>query len=218
LFDPPIYVNVRDRVTPLRALVAWLERAGHQRIVLLDNASTYEPCVEYLKATPHDVVCLGANLGSQALWRAGLQPNGWYVYTDPDVLPTPLCPLEAVAHLRDVLDRHSGYSKAGLGLYLDDVPETMPSLWWERRLLTPHPDDSWPGELEPGVYGSLIDTTFALYRPGMGFTYRAIRCGAPYQARHASWYVTEPGEEDRYYLDHALQGREASSWATWPCA
>ena len=36
-FGPPIIINCRDRVTPLRKLVEWLERANHQTIVLLDN-------------------------------------------------------------------------------------------------------------------------------------------------------------------------------------
>lgn len=206
-FDPPIYINVRDRVTPLRALVAWLERAGHERIILLDNGSTYEPCVEYLKATPHDVVALGANYGSRALWLAGLVPNEWFVYTDPDVVPTDQCPRDAVAHLRRLLGRHD-HPKAGLGLFLDDVPVTFPHLAWERSLVI--------HEVEPGAFDSQVDTTFALYRPGSPFVYRALRTAAPYQARHVSpsWYGGELSEEDAFYLAHAKDDDfHGSTWA-----
>ena len=43
----PVFIICRDMVTPLGDLVAWLERNGHQRLILVDNASTYPPLVEY---------------------------------------------------------------------------------------------------------------------------------------------------------------------------
>ncbi|MEZ5216955.1 MAG: hypothetical protein R2715_10310 [Ilumatobacteraceae bacterium] len=49
-------VPVRDRVTPLVQLVDWLERAGVEDIWLIDNASTFEPLLDYLRSTPHHVV------------------------------------------------------------------------------------------------------------------------------------------------------------------
>lgn len=197
----PVYVNCRDRVRDLRRLVCWLENAGHD-IILLDNASTFEPLVEYLRATPHDVVCLGRNLGARAIWEANLAPAGWYVYTDPDCLPTAACPHDAVEHLRDLLERFPMFPKAGLGLYLDDVPASMPSLNWERSLVT-------EGQrLLDGVYSSLIDTSFALYRPGATFGYTAIRTGGQYRCRHMGWYIDRDNldDEDAYYLAHAVAG------------
>lgn len=213
--DPLIFVNVRDRVTPLRELVDWLERAGHQRIVLLDNASTWEPCVEYLEQTPHAVVALGHNVGARSLWD-GHVPNEPFVFTDPDIVPTDECPLDAVDHLARLLGRHPQWPKAALGLYLDDVPTGLPSLPWERSLVTPGArlvgSHLQVSELEPGAYGTLSDTTFALYRPSCNFDLRAIRTGAPYQARHTSWYARELDEEDRYYLERAMGGPHGSSW------
>src|SRR5215469_1260868 len=92
----PVYITVRDRVSDLRRLVAWLERAQHRNIVLMDNASTYEPLLAYLGDSPHEVVYLSQNLGSRALWRSGLVPNEPFVLTDPDIIPTEDCPLDAV--------------------------------------------------------------------------------------------------------------------------
>lgn len=217
MFDPVILITVRDRVTDLRQLVEWLERAGHQRIVLLDNASTYEPLVEYLKASPHEVRCLGQNHGARCAWIADQIPAGeWFVVTDPDILPTDDCPLDLVQHLHDLLKRYLRFPKAGPGLYLDDLGSTH-FIDWERSLAgvssnefpVPH-----GRELAPGVFGSLIDTTFALHRPNMPFVYDAIRTGHPYLARHLSWYrETDPTGEDLFYLQHAIAGPRGSSWA-----
>jgi hypothetical protein len=216
--DLPVFINARDRVTDLRTLVAWFERAGHQRITILDNDSTYEPLLEFYEQTPHEVIRLGENCGSQALWRSRviLPPGEWFVLSDPDVIPLDDCPLDAVWVLKETLMRYSCQltavfakaQKAALGLFLDDVPEDMPSLAHERALVAPHT------LVEPGVHWSLVDTTFAVYRPGARFSYDGLRMGHPYQARHTSWYVRELGVEDRYYLDRARPGELFSSWAT----
>jgi hypothetical protein len=205
----PVYVNCRDRVTHLRQLVEWLERAGQERIVLLDNASTFPPLLDYLNATPHQVVRLCRNAGSRALWVSELVPAERFAYTDPDVIPTDDCPLDAIQRLSDLLDRYSEFPKAALGLHLDDVPPDLPCLGWERSLVSPD------RELEPGVYQSLADTTFAVYQPGAEFSLAAIRTGTPYTARHMPWYThgQELSVEDRYYLEHATPGPLGSSWA-----
>jgi hypothetical protein len=217
MFDPLIFVTVRDRVTDLRQLVDWLERAGHERIVLLDNSSTYEPLIEYLKASPHDVRPLTANHGARCAWIADQIPAGeWFVVTDPDILPIEACPLDLIATLHHVLLEHHQFSKAGPGLYLDDIgPKDF--LNWEQSLVA-IASDEFPNprgrELAPGVFDSLIDTTFALHRPGTQFQYDAIRTGYPCQARHLSWYREDnPTAEDRFYLEHAIAGPTGSSWA-----
>lgn len=207
-FDPPVLINVHNRVNALRQLVAWLERAGHQRITLLDNASTYEPLLEYLEASPHKVVYLGENVGARSLWATGRVPDEWFVFTDPDIVPIERCPLDAVAHFKDLLDRYPA-PKAGFGLFLNDVPQHMPSFGHERSLMNPD------AQYETGVYRSAIDTTFALYRPGIGFEYLALRTGFPYMARHQcrSWYGGPITDEDRHYLTHARKDFNGSSWA-----
>ena len=208
--DLPIFVNVRDRVRDLRALVAWLEKAGHERLVLIDNASTYEPLLDYLEQTPHRVVYLGRNAGSRAIWGCDLVPNERYVYADPDCVPCDTCPQDAVAHLADLLDRYPDYPKAALGLYLDDFPATLDQgmLAWERALV------SEGRRIAPGVYSSLSDTSFALYRPNAQFDYTALRTGSPYLCTHAGWAAeANPDDEDLYYLKHARAGLDGSSWA-----
>lgn len=205
MFDPPIFITTRDRVTDLAVLVAWLEHAGHQRITLIDNASTWPPLLDYLDQTPHTVIRCAGNFGSRALWRLGRAPAEPYVLTDPDVIPADECPLDLVEHLWETLQRHD-VLKVGVGLLLDDVPADMPSLSWERELVR-------PGRMvAPGVFDSLLDTTFAIHAPATEFRYEALRTGAPYQARHTTWYKRDLDEEHAYYLEHAMRGNEGTTW------
>jgi hypothetical protein len=221
-FDPPIVICCRDRVSTLRKLVEWLERAGHERIVFLDNASTYEPLIEYLAESikrGHTVIGLEENLGSRALWAHPLVNRAlcgdWFVYTDPDIVPIDDCPFDVVDVLRSALALHPEHQKAALGLYLADLPDDFKHREWETALL--NPGSGWSGLVGyingARIYDSLADTTFALYRSGAQFDYRALRLGYPYQARHLSpsWYGGETNE-DRYYFDHAKSGPMFSSW------
>ena len=107
--------------------MSWLECAGHERIHLIDNDSTYPELLEYFETTPHRVHRLRENAGHLAPWDAGVverEARGeWYVVTDPDVVPVPECPSDAVEHFREALLRYPRYFKAGFGLVIDDLPE-----------------------------------------------------------------------------------------------
>ncbi len=205
-----VFINTRDRVSYLRELVGWLERAGVQRIVIVDNASTYGPLRDYLERSPHQVVRLKENLGQLAPWLSGTiermtGEHEFFVETDPDVVPDPACPLDALEHLYDAVYTYPEYVKVGLGLRIDNLPEHYRHAdavrRWEARF--------WTEEFRPGLYVAPVDTTFALYRPRTGTTMiPALRTGAPYLARHLPWYADtrHPTREDRYYLRHAAPG------------
>jgi len=209
----PILINCRDRLESLAELVAWLERADQGPILLVDNDSTYPPLLDYYERTPHEVVRLGQNAGPYAPWTSGIVAERlagqWYAATDPDIVPDEGCPLDALAFFHDVLRRYPDYPKAGFGLRTDDLPDRYRFAAevrdWERRF--------WDEALEPGLYAAPIDTTFALYRPGVGFQIdSAIRTGAPYLARHTAWYTdsSHPSEEERWYRANARP--EVNSW------
>lgn len=202
----PIFINCRDRLTTLKALINWLEDAGHERIVMVDNDSTYGPLLAYFEETPHQVVRLGRNLGPEAIWMADLPgaigEQGRYVVTDSDIVPDSHAPNDAVERFDELLSRYPDVDKVGFGLRIDDLPDTYQFrddvVDWEAQF--------WEEEVEPGVYRADLDTTFALYRPSVrSRTFPALRTGFPYVARHMPWYADsgKPSEEEEYYRRHA---------------
>jgi hypothetical protein len=220
----PILINTRDRVADLINLVIWLEEAGYENIVLVDNASTYPPLLDYLERSPYDVMHLGDNYGSRSIWRSGRLPETEFVYTDPDLMPIEACPEDIVDRLKDVL-YSTQRSKVAAGLYLEDTPEFQ-SLQWERDLVTPRAGGPCQGEFKAErrtvdgavvkftYFDTLSDTSFALYRPHTSYTLQSLRLGYPYQMRHLPWYhLDNPTAEETYYLEHAVRGPLGSSWA-----
>lgn len=209
----PVFINVRDRLNCLQSLLSWLENAGHKNIILLDNASSYPPLLAFLASCSHRVIRLGENLGHTALWQIpevkGIINGNWYVYTDPDVIPDENCPNDLVGYLYNVLLNHPLYVKAGTGLRIDDLPDHYhlkeKVIDWEKNF--------YKDEIGVDLFSADIDTTFALYRPGIQYCYGpAVRTGGGYQARHMPWYTnsSELDAEEAYYRNNAL-----SAVTTW---
>lgn len=204
----PVVVICRDRLAPLRELLDWLNRAGYSRVLLVDNASTYRPLVDFLATTSVEVVRLERNVGHLAPWscevRAKLDAARPFVVTDCDVVPDEECPSDVVEHLGGLLIRYGNVDKVGLGLRIDDLPEC----YARREQVIARESEFWRTEIAPGVFEAEVDTTFALYRsPAEAHgSARSIRTGPPYIARHLPWYADsgDPSDEQRYYLGTML--------------
>lgn len=208
----PVIINNFNRLSYLKQLLAWLEKAGMQNIYIIDNASTYPPLLEFYKNMPYTLFQLDDNVGHLALWKTHIFKwfeNDYYVYTDPDVVPIEECPLAAVKYFKEVLGRYSQISKVGFGLKIDDLPDHYMHkdkvIQWEQAY--------WQEKAESGIYKAKIDTTFALYRTGAkgGWRSPALRTGYPYLARHLPWYIDsrQPDEEEQYFIAHS---HGSSSW------
>jgi hypothetical protein len=202
----PVVIGCRDRLTPLLALLDYLERAGCEQIHLVDNDSTYPPLLEFYESTPHRVVKTGRNLGGvRGVWGSdlidalGVKPP--FVFSDPDIVPIEECPLDAIDYFAEILAYYPNYLKVGFGLKIDDLPDhyamkdeaiAVQSVFRRRRIA-------------PRLFDAAIHGTFALFREPTRQLRPAIRTDYPYLARHTSWYIDSalPSEEDRYYRDHA---------------
>ncbi len=208
----PIIINNFNRLYYLKKMLQWLEKAGYKNIYIIDNASTYQPLLEFYRKTEYNIFKLDKNVGHLALWQSHVFlyfRNTYYVYTDPDILPVENCPDDILNHFKNVLEQYPKISKVGFGLKIDDIPDYFPLkekvLAWENMF--------WEKEIEKDVFDAKIDTTFALYLPNSkgDHTLPALRTGGNYIARHLSWYVDFEylSNEDIQYYKTATN---ASSW------
>jgi len=213
----PLFIISFNRVSYIRKVIDSLECRGFQNITIIDNASTYEPLISYLDNSPHRVVRLRQNFGHLALWRSGqftdIIEREKFILNDSDVAPSGDCPVDIAEVLDEVLERYPRHTKAGLSLRIDDLPDFYAFkdqvLAWEKPF--------WETVLDDGHYEAAIDTTFALYRPGVQCDeerwWRSIRTAPPYSAVHLPWYQNTGNitAEDAYY-QRAVSGI-SSQWS-----
>src|ERR1700741_1141203 len=160
-FDIPIIINNRNRYTFLKMMIDQLTGFGYRNIYVLDNDSTYPPLLEYYRRIPANVIFLKANVGYKALWETNVFEqfkNGFYVYSDPDILMQEDCPKDFVYHLYQYLMKYSGKEKAGVALKIDDLPFH----YNHREEAIKNERVFWEKELEPNVYDEPVDTPLAL--------------------------------------------------------
>ena len=210
--DTPIFIPNRDNLDRgFRRLVEWLVAAGQRRIVVLDNASTYPPLLEYYRSlrAPVGVRFSFRNLGPNAPWMLRPAELGTrFIVSDPDVVPAPECPHDLVARLHAMMDYYS--AKVGPGLRIDNLPDCYAQkrdvLEWEKQF--------WLRPLQDNCYQAPIDTTFALYPPGAGRWPREahLRLGPPYVIEHVPWYEDSAAAipERDFYRSNA-----AKEWNHW---
>ena len=201
----PVYINNRNLLTSTRAMVDYLMGVPEAAPLIVDNASTYPPLLEwYNDGCPVPVVRSDKNGGPRGWQQSVLREHPYYVVTDPD-LDLSGVPADVLDLLRGALEAHPEIIKAGLSLETEGLPEDALAWSVERKYwASRYPSDErfWQAD---------IDTTFAMYRtdPVWAGQYGpSLRADRPYTARHLPWYWTREniGEEERFYLKHATSG------------
>lgn len=215
-----IFLISFNRLTPLRAMVNRLTEMGAGKIVVVDNASTYPPLIDYLAEIESsiEVLRMRKNLGHGIMRRLfddkamrarfGMHIHP-YVYSDCDIVPTEDCPRDFIRVLLAAMTRW-GASKAGLGLKIDDLPACFEArdrlIGWESQFWQRPIEDEGLGIT---LYLAPIDTTLAVRRANShpGWSSNAIRTGPPYLARHLPWYsdTAHPTEEELFYMKTAIE-------------
>jgi hypothetical protein len=208
------FIIFRDRVTYGSRCASALTLAGLD-VHVVDNGTTYKPALAWL-----DVL---EARGTPVMRKGGGHPQelwGWkpfreavgderYIVTDPDVVPDATCPPDWPARLEKILDEpDGGYTKAGLGLRIDDIPE-----WYHHRdHVLEWEGQFWANPIRDGsMYGAQLDTTLAMYEPlseQPHFTIDGIRTGPPYVANHLAWYedLDNLTPELQYYHENTEPG------------
>ncbi len=215
--DIPIFLISYNRLTYLSALVCSLEKYGYTNIHIVDNHSSYPPLLEYLRSSKHVVHFLEKNYKHRSVWTCGrfkkIISTQFYAVSDCDVVPIENCPDNFIEYFHSVLMKYPKITKVGFSLKIDDLPDCYIKknevIEWEKNF--------WNDQIEEGLYKHIIDTTFALYRPGIYPSkkkwWESIRTGAPYSARHLPWYENSANQndEDKYYQNTIAF--EISDWS-----
>lgn len=210
VFNIPIIINNRNRLSCLKLLINSLERRGYHNIYIIDNNSTYHPLLQYYQNNcSYKVFYLKKNMGHLSLWQSGIIKQfrkGYFVYTDPDIVLDEECPSDFMQFFFNVMKKYPLVEKVGFSLKIDDLPDTFEKkqsvINWEKQFWIKEVGDN------PPLYKAAIDTTFALYKPHylLGGNLRSpmIRVGIPYTIKHLPWYNDSLtlSDEEAYYLAH----------------
>jgi hypothetical protein len=209
MLDCPIIINNFNRVTTTKRMVTDLLARDYSNIIILDNNSSYPPLLRWYEEVKDKVriEMMGQNFMQNAIFDyqsgAFLQSfqgkRDWIAYTDSDLTLHPYLPNDFISSLVKYATQY-GYKKAGLALYIHDLPNTdwgNTNREWETKF--------WEDELAPGIYKAQIDTTFSIWNPCTHIMFDAIRVGGNFTARHEPWYTdfSRLDEEERFFLEHA---------------
>lgn len=213
----PIIIISFNQYYYLKQLIAFLLQKGYHNIVIIDNNSTYKPLLDYFDQIKDAITIhrLQDNFGHLSFWKHkslfNIYSKGYYVVTDPDIVPIRECPEDFLLTFRNLLDKAYDRTKVGFSLKLDDIPDTNRNkkyiLEWESQF--------WKSKIHPFAFKAEIDTTFALYRPHYRYKLKhftkAWRTDYPMQARHGGWYLNldDLTDEQQYYMNTA---NDSASW------
>lgn len=141
-------------------------------------------------------------MGQLALYDSEIinqfKSGSWVAYTDSDIDLDDI-PYYFINTMAEKAVKY-GFSKIGLSLRIDDLPDTQYANWvkgWESKF--------WDKKLEDNLYVADVDTTFSLVKVGLPFMYNALRLGGEYTVKHTPWYLDYENlsEEEEYVIKHS---------------
>lgn len=194
------YKYVDNTVKQLRAI----NEEYLASIIIMDNCSTCEKTIEYLKNTPCKVIYNKENKGpwvnSSINSHIYNEMPDEFILTDADLQFNPNLPKNFVEILSELSNKHN-CSKIGFALDLSDydkmyqcsyvcLEENYKNLtiyeweiqFWENRVT----DDIYE------LYKADIDTTFSLINKKYEQNSKSLRIAGDFVAKHIPWYVENP--------------------------
>lgn len=217
-----VFINNFNLLTWTKDTIKFINKLPNIDIIIIDNASTYEPLLEYYKKEcPYEVVRLKENVGHKAPWKCGIiqkySPQNAYIVTDPD-LDFSNVPLDVLDILWFAIQNYKT-PKCGLSIEINDLPKDnpmsdpkiskQPVAEWEKQF--------WINQLpfDKRYFIAAVDTTFSMYLFPSYYIVPSMRTNRPYTVRHLPWYLTKNNitEEYKYYLSKS----ETSSSVSTEC-
>lgn len=194
-----VYINNFNLFTWPLAMATVLKRQGHE-VIFIDNNSTYGPLLEFYKHTDFKVIRLSENVGHIAPWQGIVDHSDYYAVTDPDIdiksvpIDWPRKCIEGILKF--------GVEKCGFSLDESKVPSQNPA--YTEDEFDKYPDGNpiaWGNKLPDGYINFPVDTTFAVYAPGVSkYSVSGIRTDRPYTAMHLPWHIVL-----KYYEENSVQ-------------
>jgi len=216
MINVPAFIINYNQLTLPKAMADYLADVPGLFPVIIDNASTYEPLIEFYRTCPHKVLRLDKNYGNCVLFNpdidvlsmVGLTKQDRFIMTDPDLdlsnIPKDFMPL-----LHEGLDKYPQVCKAGFSLEINDLPNTELT-----KTVLNFELSNWTRRADDKFYFAYIDTTFCLCRRWF-HDFPSVRTDRPYTARHVPWYYTKDNMPDdaKYYVNsltrnHSFYSRE----------
>ncbi|ROI03799.1 glycosyltransferase [Kaistella haifensis] len=216
----PILIINYNQLYYLKQLVNFLMQRKFENIVIIDNGSDYLPLLEYYTQMKDkvNVEKMDHNFGHKVFFEnKDLQKKygqGYYVITDPDIVPNNLLPTDFITQMIHVLEKYfHETTKVGFALDIDSIPNYFPLkdkvIQWEKQF--------WENRLEHNIYKAQIDSTFAIYKPTYPKNFnrqtylQGIRISGHFTCFHGGWYINPKNytEENLFYL---RKTNIASSW------
>ena len=116
----PIIIISYNQLFYLKQLIGFLQDNAYTNIVILDNNSTYAPLIEYFKEIKDDVKIhkFNKNYGHRVFWSQDevfkAYAKGYYVVTDPDIMPLSDCPHDFLRYFKKILNANPEVNKVGI--------------------------------------------------------------------------------------------------------
>lgn len=211
--DIPIVINNYNKLSTLKLMVQKLRILGYKNLIVIDNASSYQPLKDYYSSTNEFKLITSQNLGHRSLFLSSNSElkkirKGCFIYTDSDLILNENLQPNFVEELFKTLLKYNKVAKVGFALKISDLN----SLSSTNKELIKWESNFWTKEIEANKFKASIDTTFALYRPPLYIGtntmvrfYKGIRIAGNFTCQHDPWYwdFQNLDEEQRFYFDHA---------------
>jgi hypothetical protein len=207
LFFMKCFITIWNRFSWAIPLCQDFIRGGVEPI-LIDNNSTYQPCIDWLKTCPHEVIFREKNDGPWAFFMTELYQKYTDQYfmisdSDQDISNVPSDFVDVL--MKGFQDTEGNVWKSGLSQEVVDLPDNPYA-----NEIHQYENGFWTNMNKFGYYRVWMDLGIAIYdksRRGPDPIhepnwYCAVRAPRPYTSRHLDWYLTKETlrDEDIYYL------------------
>lgn len=220
IHDTPLIIPTFNNITYTKNIVDFFYKKNFNNIIILDNASTFEPMVEYLNKISNevDVVFQNINYGPRQLHNENLYSilPQHFIVTDPDLGFNSKFPADFIDILIDLSNSYSVF-KVGSALNLDikspNILDNEYIIHNKKQTIRNIEESYYKDKLNQtdnfNIWRAPIDTTFALYNKNYikeNF-FDAIRLDGIFLVDHYGWFNPPPipKKELHFYTENIVE-------------